>query len=81
MPRVFKTSKGKPQVAIDRVVVLPWCNAKYPYTDDCWAAANGRVLSHLACKGCDMLRPHYRSERQADRIETDFIDDYGYEQD
>ena len=51
---------------------LSWCNAKYPYTKDCWAASHGRVLNHLACKACDMFKGNISERALGGRREANF---------
>jgi len=41
---------------IEGVRHLPWCRGKYPYTKECWAASEGRILIQADCEGCDLLK-------------------------
>lgn len=54
----YKTKDARPSESIFTVRHLPWCKGKYPYDDECWAAAHGRINGRTACENieCRLLR-------------------------
>lgn len=46
---------------------ISWCNAKYPYTDECWSAAHGRIINQFSCTNCELNRFYSEPRRKGGR--------------